>query len=250
MVRILDGNVRALLSDKYRTMDHYDILFFALEQFKNYQVDIHRADLSETHMFIKALVPHMVEEIKAGDKVVQGLMIRNSEVGAGAFRVEPFLFRLLCKNGMIGEHKLHQIHLGAKRDVGELVYSDETKQLQDEVLKSQVKDIINATFDQDVFHKWVDQLQHGTEVEIEEPIDAVDNVLTRFRLPESYKDSILNHFVKEGDNTQYGLVNSLTRAAQDFSSYNRQIEMEQIAGKISLMEDADFQKKIAPRAVT
>jgi hypothetical protein len=149
---------------------------------------------------------------------------------------------------MIGEDSIAKIHLGAKRDAGELVWGDNTRQLQDETLKAEIADVIDATFNQNVFMAWVDQLRHGTDNKVTVPVDAVDNVVGRFKLPQSYKDSILNHFVKEGDSTQYGLVNSLTRAAQDFESYERQIELETIAGKVSMMEDKDFHR-IAPRAV-
>lgn len=249
LIRMLDGNVRAILSDKYRIMDNEDVLLFALEQFRDYNVDIKRCDLSETRMFVKAVVPHMEAEIKAGDKVIQGLMLSNSEVGSGSFKVQPYLFRQICSNGMIGEHSIARIHLGAKREAGELIYTDRTKQLQDETLLSEIRDVIASTFNQDIFLKWVDQLKHGTEVVVDEPVDAVDNVVNRFKLPQAYKDSILSHFVKEGDPTQYGLSNALTRAAQDFESYETQIELETIGGRVSMMEDSDFQKKIAPRAV-
>ena len=109
--------------------------------------------------------------------------------------------------------------------------------------------MIDSVFKPEVFMKWIAQIEEGTEVNIDEPTVAVENLVSKFKLPQSYKDSILNHFVKEGDNSQYGLANSLSRAAQDFESYDKQIELETIAGEVSMMETPDFRRKVAPRAV-
>ncbi len=73
LIRILDGNVRAILSDKYRPMDSYDLLFCAMKEFKQHDVDIHRCDLTETHMYVKAIDPTIfqewVDKLKRGTEV-------------------------------------------------------------------------------------------------------------------------------------------------------------------------------------
>jgi hypothetical protein len=81
------------------------------DRFQDFEAE---CSLTEKHMYLKLTVPQYQELVKEGDPVVPGLIVSNSEVGAGAFRVEPFLWRLVCKNGLIGTLRLYQIHLGQK----------------------------------------------------------------------------------------------------------------------------------------
>jgi hypothetical protein len=56
LIRILDGKVRAILSDRYRIIDNYDLVFLALDEFqKKETIEIHRIDLTETMLYIKAI---------------------------------------------------------------------------------------------------------------------------------------------------------------------------------------------------
>jgi len=59
LVRVLDNNVRALLSSTYRCIDNYDILYNAMQEFdkikndKKIDIDIQRADITDRHLYIK-----------------------------------------------------------------------------------------------------------------------------------------------------------------------------------------------------
>ncbi|MCW3129240.1 MAG: DUF932 domain-containing protein, partial [Methanophagales archaeon] len=134
LVRVLDGNVRAILSNRYRVMDNYDLLFAALDEFKQHGVEVHRCDLSDLHLYIKVVKPYEIQEIAKDDKVVPGLVLTNSEVGAGALKVEPFMLRLICDNGLIGENVLRRIHLGRRREKADDIWSDTTWRKRDETL--------------------------------------------------------------------------------------------------------------------
>jgi len=149
LIRILDGRIRAILSDRYRVMDNYDLVFLALDEFKRKEtVEIYRIDLTETMLYLKAIDRTLADSVRDGDIVYGGLIIRNSEVGASALRVEPFILRKVCSNGLILERSLKKIHLGRQTmEVGEIDWSDETRMLEDRALWAKVRDIIRATFD-------------------------------------------------------------------------------------------------------
>ena len=247
LIRILDGSIRAILSDRYRIMDNYDLVFLALDEFKQKQtVEIHRADLTETHMYLKAVDTTLVAEIRDGDVVNGGLVIRNSEVGAGAFRVEPFILRKVCTNGLIAQHSLYKVHLGRKTtEIGWIDWSDETRRLEDQALWSQVRDVIRATFDEKIFHEWVETARRGTEVAIEKPIEAIDNTIKYLGISDQKKEELLMHFMSEQDMTQYGLVNAITRTARDEKNPDEQIRLETLAGEILAMDEERFEKVIA-----
>jgi hypothetical protein len=247
MVRILDGNVRALLSSRYRIIDNYDILnqalmeFFNISNEKKTKIDIHNADLTDTHLYVKALSPDLIDEIhdtdnmKRGDVVNGGIMISNSEVGAGGYKVTPFINIVKCSNGLIGEEVLKKIHVGRDLGIGEINWSDETLRLQDEALWAKMKDMIHATFNPEIFHKWVDRINKVASVEIEKPTLAVNNIVKSYNMPDKLQADIMDFFAKENP-TQWGLSNAVTSYAQTVGDYNKQIEMEKIGTKILEMK--------------
>jgi len=240
LVRVLDGNVRAILSNRYRVMDNYDLLFAALDEFKRHGVDIHRCDLSDMHMYIKVVKPYEIQEIVKDDKVVPGLVLTNSEVGAGALKVEPFMLRLICENGLIGENVVRRVHLGRRRERTDDIWSDETWKKRDETLWSEVRDVIRATFDPEIFEEWVDKLRRGTEVEVESPTTAVDNIAVKYNISDEKKKDLLDYFTTKEAPTQWGLANAITRIAQEEEKPENQVELEKIGNEIAILEPEEF----------
>ena len=239
LIRILDGNVRAILSDRYRPMDNFDLLFAALDEFKQHDVDIHRCDLSETNMYLKVVQIHEIREIQKDDKVVPGLVLSNSEVGSGGLRVEPFMLRLVCSNGLIGEQVIRKIHIGERKDAGD-IWSDDTIRKKDEVLWSEVRDVIKASFDPMIFNEWVEKLKRGTEVEVESPTTAVDSVAAKYNISEDKKKDLLDFFTTQEAPTQWGIANAITRMAQTEEKPENQVELERAGNDIAILEPDDF----------
>ncbi len=214
LVRVTDSKIRAVLSDRYRIMDNYDLLYLSMEEFRKKEtVEIYKAEVTETMLYLKAVDRTLSAEITAGDVISGGLIIRNSEVGASAFRVETFILKRICSNGLIGEHSLKKVHLGKQTvEIGEINWSDETRELEDRVLWAKARDIIRATFDHGIFSSWVEKMKESTEVAIEKPVKAVDNVSRLAGLSEEQKNELLMHF---SEHTKYGLVNAVTSLARD-----------------------------------
>lgn len=51
-----------------------------------------------------------------------------------------------------------------------------------------------------------------------------------YSLTQDEQDNILRHLITDGDLSHYGLTNAITRSAQDATSYDRAIELEEIGG--------------------
>jgi hypothetical protein len=217
LVRISDRRIRAIFSDRYRIMDNYDLVFLTLYEFRKKEtIPVYRADLIERMLYLEAVDMTMTTEIREQDLIYGGLIIRNSEVGASAFKVEPFLLRKICDNGLIGELALKRIHLGKQTaEIGEIDWSDETKELEDKALRAKAKDIITATFDRDVFESGIDKLR---------------------------KSELLMHF---SEHTKYGLVNAVTRLAKDTESVDAQIRLEEFGGRLLSAPENEFEEIIA-----
>jgi hypothetical protein len=239
LIRIMDGKIRAILSDRYRIMDNYDIVFLALDEFKRREtVEIHRIDLTETMLYLKAIDRTLTDSVRNGDIVYGGLIIRNSEVGASALRVEPFILRKVCSNGLILQHSLKRIHLGRQTlEIGEIEWSDETRMLEDKALWSKVRDIIRATFDRRIFHSWVEKLKESTKIEIKKPMEAVNNIVGHLGLSEEQKQKLLMHF---SEPTKYGLINAITNLAGQTKNVEEQVKLEEFAGEILQFSLRDF----------
>jgi hypothetical protein len=242
-IRTQNGQVRAILSDKYKVMDHMQVIKAAGEKATEFGAKVAKCELTDTRLYMKLVVPHIIEEIRAGDKLIQGIVFSNSEVGAGSFRAEPFAMRLICKNGMIGMDKVARIHLGSKMEEG-LWKSQETEDLEVHTIYSQVKDLVEATFNPDKFRVWMEALRQTTEVKLDSPSDAVKNVVKEYKIPEHQTQNILDALVSEGDPTQYGLVNAVTNVARQTDSIDGRIELERIGGELSVMEQPRFEKMI------
>jgi len=234
LIRIQDDNVRAFLSDRYRVMDNYDLIFSVFEKFKELgTINIVKSDLTETHMYIKATDDRLRAAVKVDDVVAGGVVIRNSEVGASAFAVEPYILRLVCTNGMIGERAMQKVHLGrVNTEVGLIDWSNETLKLNDQALWSEVDDIIDMTFDEGSFNGWVAKLGESAETEIESPVTAVNNIATNIGLSEERKTVLMDYFLREKDSTKYGLVNSITAFAKDVTDVEEQVRLERIGGEL------------------
>jgi len=241
LIRTLDGNVRGLLSSRYRILDAHDMLESVLPVMLDKGMQVISSEVTERRLFIKAISPKLQAEVQKGDVVQYGLTISTSDVGAGSVRVEPFNYRLVCLNGMISDTALRKYHVGknqAENDVFELL-SDRTKELTDAAFWAQVRDIVLASMRPENFQAQVDKLRI-----------AANQPILNFDLPrvvelamkatgltgDVKKNSILAALASGNEGaglTKWGLINSVTRAAQDDAfSYEESIEMERAAGQI------------------
>lgn len=241
LIRILDNKVRAVLSDRYRIIDNYDTVFLVLEEMqkikaRGIEVNIEQCSLTEEHLYMKITSPDLSGKVfhfrgRPDEAVQGGIIISNSEVGSGAFRVEPFINVLVCSNGLIGEHKFAKVHLGKERGIGLIDWSDATLEYQDMTLWSEIRDLIVNTFSVDVFKQWLDKINLVASTEITKPSIAVDNIIKRYDIPKTARDDLINQFMRESP-TQWGLAMAVTRIAQDQKDYERQVDFERIGTKI------------------
>jgi hypothetical protein len=247
LIRIQDNKVRAILSDRYRPLDNYDFLLCALNAFKVHQSDVKigRVDLSEKHLYLRAILPHDAQEIRHSDYVVPGIILSNSEVGAGSFKIEPFALRLVCQNGLIGDQILRQIHLGERHETGDL-WSDETHRKKDEAFWSEIEDVIKATFHPETFTHWFEAFRQASFRRIAAPTESLEAAGIKLRMTAEKRKALLNHFITQGEVTQWGLGNAFSRLGQDEEAPEARVELEQIGSRVSMMPGDAFQKFISP----
>ncbi len=253
LVRTLDGRARAFLSNKYRTIDNYQIASLALEVMQDSGASIVSSEVTESKLYIKALFPKTEAEVKKGDPVQAGVMITNSEIGMGRMAVQPLIMRLVCLNGMVmQDSSIKRTHLGARMETedGGLAteFRADTLQALDRALALQIRDTMKALASPDKILEHVERLQVTTTRLIEgDPVAAVQVLQKRAGFGDEDRGGILRHLIQGGDLSQWGLCNAVTRYSQDVDDYDLATGMEVLGGQIIEMPQSDW-KAIATAA--
>lgn len=255
LLRVLDEQNRAFLSDKFKRVDNYDLLNSVLPVVMEYPgLKIRSCEVTERKMYVKVTFPHLEREIKSarvGDIVHGGLVFGNSEVGHGSYFVSPWAEYLWCTNGAYREGGKRWSHIGARQamDAEQVKFlSDETVAAAERFDLLAFRDHIKAALDVDVFNKWVDKVQGTTSRKVEGDVPkAVEALARTVGLTKSEGSDVLRHLIQGGDLSQYGLYNAVTRTAEDVSSYDRATEIEAIGQKVIDLSPRDW-KVIAEAA--
>jgi hypothetical protein len=258
MVRSLDGKVRAFLSDKYRPLENVDLAEAALPIFADLKLQVVSCEVTDYRLYIKAVDPRIVSKVPTRrmvngslvtyDDVCPTLCLSNSEVGMGALSLDVGMFTHACKNMMLfRESSLKKYHVGGKHELfGENLrelMSDKTRRVTDAALWMQVQDVVKGAFDTVRFEKNVDQVRALTEQRISgDPIKVVELTSAWLNLVEAEKKSVLRHLIEGGDLTRYGVLNAITRTAEDAASYDRATELERAGGQIVELAANDWRQ--------
>ena len=236
--------MRADLSNKYLAFDNEDVAEAVLPVMFDENLEVISSNVTERKLYIKAVTDRLTGEIKEGDVVRGGVIVSNSEVGFGSVNVQAFIERLVCMNGMIAEKSFSRRHIGVAQDITDLLSRDTLNKTSD-ALVGQVQDVVKNVLSNEGFNTILGKLQETTEVEIAKPIDAVEIIQKQFSFTDNEKDSVLNHLIKGGDTTKWGLTNAVTRTSQDLEDYDRATEFEAFGWDIANMNNKVLEPALA-----
>ncbi len=178
----------------------------------------------------------------AGRDIVRpGVIISNSETGHGALSMKGFFFRSFCLNGCVfgmeDAFSFNRHHIGGKlvEGAGFEVFSDETKRKQDELIIAQLNDAFGTMVDPARVQAMGDRLRAIKNGEtVDDAFAAVDQLAVELNdLRESDKQGILESFLKDGDYSQWGMVNAVTEQAnREETTYKRACELEELGATL------------------
>lgn len=244
MLRTMDGTARALLSDRYRRIDNFEVASAVLPIISSMDgASVESCELTDSRMYLKVVNPRVTAEVKKGDIVQAGIIISNSEVGMGSVNVSPLVYRLVCSNGMIAQDgAVRKYHVGRANEGGEdfSIYRSETIEADDKAFLMKLEDSVKAAVDQARFAAIVDKMREATEATMEAKVvpQVVELASKEYGITEAEGKGILGHLIAGGDLSLYGLANAVTRQAQDVESYDRSTELEATGYKIITMAPA------------
>lgn len=264
MVRTLDGQVRAFVSEKYRPLENAELIEAVVPPIMQMGLTIMSCQLTETRLYLKAVDPRIERDIPKGggkmgdgghtifDTVSPGIVISNSEVGLGMLSIETGVWTRACTNmAIFAQRSMRKYHVGGKSDLSEGItelLSDKTKRITDAAVWSQAADVVRGAFDQARFDAALEEVRGMSEQKITGDVPSVVEVAAKqLGLADGERRSVLQHLIEGGDLSRYGLFNAITRTAEDLDDYDRATQFERLGGQIIELPANDW-KRIAEAA--
>lgn len=248
MIRTLNRNhyekplARAYLSDAYQRIDNDFVANTALGAIMESagDMEIICSNLGTSKLTIQAKFPKIEGEVKVGDAVQGGFVLRNGECGDAAISVTPIIYRLVCLNGMIagktfGNNGYRRHHIGSRIEMeeGKEFYKLDTIEADLNATALKVRDHIEFLSDPKWFQDALVTLRAAADSkELANPIKAVEKIGKPFNLDQTEQLTVLEALIKSQDYSKWGMANALTALANGVNSYERSVELQQAGGNV------------------
>ena len=232
-----DDVIRAIVSERYGVIDNHEAMSFIADALPTLK------DALASHLFNdgddiygNVLLPDHMKSEPDSDYGV-GIAFRNSEIRNATFRVSPFLFRAICLNGMIWGRQNSEININQKH-LGKIDTDSLRKEVQHAiaVALTQGNDLLTL-------------MNHAKQVKVSNPLSVIAQLSRDYKMTidqgrvwhKGYLDSLDESTGDHNHGTVFGIVNGLSRSAQNYKGSVRE-SMETTASMIlSPAIDADLQ---------
>lgn len=274
--------VRAFLSDRFRAFDNYNLADHVIPMLQEAGIEIRSCDITDKKLYIHGVFPHLnrdlnavreairasgatrpgsawVNTIKAAgaDIVRGGVVISNSEVGDGRLKVEQFIERLACTNGLIVSDIARRNHVGRRNGGGDgedfesarEFFSDETRLADDQAFWLKLRDTLRSYLTDAKFDEVVRKFALTMDVELvagSDPEKVVEITAKRCGFSDNEKKGFLANLLADRESregfTLFDTVNAVTRLAQDAETYDRAVDLERLGGGMIDLKRSDFSR--------
>jgi hypothetical protein len=265
LVRTLDNNVRAVLSNSYRVVDNADLFFLAAEVFKNVSAKVCRLRLWDDGFEMFAMTERFFHEIQPErpdgmrlrinevDFQYPAVRVYNSETGRGKLGVDIVTLTSMCVNLNVFGTAASSVHLGSRNnEEGDITYADDTLAAEGQAMALKLRDAITTTFDERKFRERMEIVTQATRRILPQPEQAVDNTLKLFSIGMDQKQRILQELYGSGDTTQYGLAQSVSWLSHQLDKEgNAELAstVEEVGGRIMSMPAGEFAQITKPTPI-
>jgi len=207
------NEARALCSNRYKRIDNDVVANHSLNKLMDLGLDIKYSYYDRDTLNITAVNQKLEGEVYKGDVVQSGITITNSEIGSGSLIIQPFIYRLVCTNGMVAPRYLNRFY---SRHVGKIVI-DTTKDDQYITIIDKMQKQIDLVNSEDV---WTESFQ-GLLQSRKQKVNShqIVELAKRHGVTESERADIfgrLNQYVGDTFTTsKYELANAITNLGND-----------------------------------
>ena len=248
MLRTMGGTALAFLSRRYKRIDNMEVATAVLPILSEINgARFESCQITESRMYLKVVNERLTAEVSPGDIVQAGIIISNSETGMGAVNIQPLVYRLVCRNGMIvNDARTRRNHVGRANEADEnfLLYSEQTLAADDKAFLLKIQDTVKAVVEETRFSQVVGLMQTAKEAAMDtHDIPGIVRMTSRdFKITENESTAVLQHLIEGKDLTLYGLSNAITRYSQDVESYDRATELESIGYNVLSMPASQWKR--------
>jgi hypothetical protein len=213
--RFNGDKLRAVFTDRYKAIDHMEILSRMVEYGFSEETQVHYS-LDQEMLLLK--VPDFTRTFGfGGDKIVPGIGIANSEVGILAFEITGYFYRLVCSNGLIAKTavatKFRHVSRKALEEFPGLL-----RQVVHESEHSQRR------------------LEISTQTRLDNPLMTIGTFNRQFNITKTEAEAIQHAWEIEQGFTMFHVINAYTRAAHEGDLTDEEsYKLERIGGMILAM---------------
>jgi hypothetical protein len=236
MLRTIDNKIVGNVSPSFsRLYDNDTILKALLPSITGEEFEVKTCNLNDQMMHLSVMTPKLRGEVKVGDVVQGGIRARNSGVGASRMFFARLAERLWCLNGCTNSEIVDsytRIHRGGRQPLG-ILMADDTLAAHQTAIALEIRDTIHQLLSPEIFEQEIQLMRDTTERRIEgDVVKAIEELGKIVSYTKDEGSQILKHLIEGGDLTQWGMLNAVTRYAQDVDDYDRSMQMEAIGGKV------------------
>lgn len=227
---IYDNNiVRAVLSDRFSPFDNdqlTEVLNDALtsNQYKYEIVEYQNDDLTASfRITFPDTEKDLGKKIKRGDILKSAIMVINSEVGKSGIYIMPVVYRVVCSNGLTvwksigGRGDFYRKHVGLDKQE---VYSFSRTAIEKAMSKA---------------YSAMEKIEELQSRPVSDPEKKIKQLLSNNKIPKRLHQPVIDTYNEYwlGDNSMYGIMNSITRVARDLNQDDKR-DLEIVAGNITM----------------
>ncbi len=170
-------------------------------------------------LFLRAVLP-LSKEVRPGDIIEGGIAIK---VVGRTIRVCPYLFRQVCRNGAI------MPHAGKARDIERVDFAASSEAI--EAVEEQLREAVRSCAAPEVFAEAARQVRNAAAFEL--PSGTMDLLLSsQETISEDLREEVRQRFVKEADDSLFGLMNAVTSVARDQKNAEIRWDLEELGGSV------------------
>lgn len=238
------GIGRALLSDRFATIDNIDVLMACLDGVRvaGVSAQVKSGDLTDRRMVVRVACPEVAAAAPVllkgyrspftgatGDNnplVFAGFRLTNSEVGGGAFSITPEITVKVCNNGMtITKDAMRTVHVGGRLEEGVVRWAEDTQQKALELVQAKTRDAVTTFLNADYLTATVAALEERAGERVAS-VDAVRDLTKPLGYTQEQITGIMDYFVQGGQMTRGGVVNAITAYSQTVEDGDAAYELD------------------------
>ena len=248
MLRVMEGKTRAFLSNRYLRLDNHEVICAVIPEIGTIpDVRFVSSQITEEHLYIKAVNPNLQRELFPGRTIQAGLVIRNSEIGLGTFTVSPLLYCPELGYGMIANAgAVKRTHSGPvyRAEENFLLRPEEFLTSTDNGFLEKIRTAVQNPMEETVFDGIIDRMCEAinariTAADVPAVVGAAGN---EFGITDSEQGGVLQHLLEQNDMSLYGLASAVTRQSQDSESYERATDLEGISYQMLTMPRRQWER--------